>query len=147
LNFLETREEFCNYLIDQNLYDLDFALEKIQTIDYLSIEHGVVLFKQNNIEEGLYKIFYGEFPSKMRVLKKLINCFPYFEVIYITLKHIITNHFKNPTGLNKLINNSELIPVEEIIIDLLQVIKTEYELIYVRVYLYINFNVNFITFL
>jgi hypothetical protein len=68
----------------------------------------------------------------MKILKKLIKCFPYFEVVYISLKHIITNYFKNPTELNKLINNSDMIPIEEIIIDLLHVIKTEYELIYVR---------------
>jgi hypothetical protein len=114
------------------LYSLDFAIEKIKTNESLSTEYGIVLFKQNKIEEGIYKIFYGEFPSKMKILKKLILSFPQFEVVYITLKHLINNYYKNPGALNKLINNSDIIPIEAIIIDILEIVKTEYDLIYVK---------------
>ena len=101
------------------------------------MEYGIVLVKQNKIEEGIYKIFFADFPSKMNILKKLIKSMPVFEVVYLTLKYIITNYQKSPEKLNRLLNINEGLQVEEIIINLLENVKTEYDLIHV------NYKINF----
>lgn len=118
---------------------MDFAFEKIVSIPSLKLEYGIVLVKQNKIEEGVYKIFFSDFPAKMRVIKRLISVLPIFEVVYLFLKYIITNYNKSPERLNTLLNNTEDLPVEDIVIDILEVVKKEYYLIYVRKS-YLNFN-------
>ena len=48
---LETRNEFLSFLIENEIFNIKFALEKVQIIQNLDIELGVLLIKNDKIEE------------------------------------------------------------------------------------------------
>jgi hypothetical protein len=97
------------------------------------------LIKQNKFEEGIPKIFFSEFPSTLKVFKQLFQVLPTFELVHLTIKCIVNNYQKNPTEFQKLLilkpNNNEEPSVEAIIIELIQVIKNDYKLLIVLIFI------------
>jgi hypothetical protein len=114
---MKTRDEFCNFLIENKFYDLNFAYENISVIKQLNVECGIVLIKQNKLEEGIPKILNSDYPAGMKIVKNIIKVYPNYDFIYLIMKNII---------------NSDIEEKETQIINLLDVIKDRYDLLLVN---------------
>jgi hypothetical protein len=114
---LETREEYCNFLIDNKYYNLSYAFEKSAALQ-LDLELGIILVKQNKLEEAVPKMLNSQFPSKTKLIKKILKVYPDYDLIYLIIKFIINNTQDNDEK-------------EAAVLDILEVIKERYDLIYV----------------
>jgi hypothetical protein len=113
-------------------------LEKIINLPYLELEQGIVLIRQNKVEEGVYKIFFGEFPSKMKIINLILTHCPYYEVVYLLLKYILSYYKKGKAQLFKILSLSEEIQVEELIVGLFENFFKNYDLIEVSILKVLN---------
>lgn len=137
LIILGTREEFCFFLIEQQMYNFEFAIEKIKTIPILEMELGIVLIKQDKFEEGVFKSFYSDFSSKLKIFKKLFKTIPIYDLTYLIFKYIVSKYHKNPKELKRILNcPEETFSIEEIVVELLENISNETDLIIVFSYLF-----------
>ena len=99
------------------MFDLGFALDKINQIPSLKLECGIVLIKQNKLEEGIPLILNSEFINSIKMIKKIIEIYPSYDLIYLILKNIISSDF---------------IEKDILIIQILEVIKDKFDLIIVN---------------
>lgn len=134
-------------MLENEKYDLDYAMDSIIKIDNLKLESSIILIKQNKFEEATNKIFSSEQPNLIIHIKQIIKKFPIFDLVYLILKDLIFNF---PNNINKLYNPENIsdiknqclpgqdkskIKIEDILIDILTEIIYEYELILVQFYI------------
>lgn len=134
-------------MLENEKYDLDYAMDSIIKIDNLKIESSIILIKQNKFEEATNKIFSSEQPNLIIHIKQIIKKFPVFDLVYLILKDLIFNFpnnikkLYNPENISDIKNqylpgpDKSIIKIEDILIDILTEIIYEYELILVQFYI------------
>jgi hypothetical protein len=88
------------------------------SIGVLDIEIGIILVKQNKLEESVPKMLSSEFPNKLRVIKKILKIYPDYDLIYLIIKYIVKQ-------------THDVSEKESLVLDILETIKDRYDLIYV----------------
>lgn len=157
---LETKNELFFFLLENEKYDLEYALDNITKIDQLRLESSIVLIKLNRIEEAYKNILYCEQTNLIFYIKHLVKKFPIFDLLHLILKDIkanfpnninslysvdksfhekikeIKSHFVNFSNKEKYeklhLNDRESFSIESIFIDILIELYDEYELLLVN---------------
>jgi hypothetical protein len=96
-------------------------LEKTGAIGILDVEIGIILVKQNKLEESIPKLLNTDFPNKIKVIQRILTIYPDYDLIYLIIKFIVKNTLDDKEK-------------ESLVLDILETIKDRYDLIYVILY-------------